>query len=81
MGDDARLRVFGPYMFRLSKASFILYIRFYCLLHNFFPLSTMCDFHNFGLIFAGNFEIFSNEGCPKGARSVEKISNNVDFRL
>ena len=57
------------------------------------PLSTMCDFHNFGLIFAGQmhclpqrlkstlFEIFSNGGCPKGTRSVEKISNNVDFSL
>ena len=55
--------------------------------------STMCDFHNFGLNFAGQmhclpqrlkstlFEIFSNGGCPKGTRSVEKISNNVDFRL
>ena len=54
---------------------------------------TMCDFHNFGLIFAGQmhclpqrlkstlFEIFSNGGCPKGTRSVEKISNNVDFSL
>ena len=53
----------------------------------------MCDFHNFGLIFAGQmhclpqrlkstlFEIFSNGGCPKGTRSVEKISNNVDFSL
>ena len=27
------------------------------------------------------FEIFSNGGCPKGTRSVEKISNNVDFSL
>ena len=36
--------------------------------------STMCDFHNFGLI-------FSNGGCQKGTRSVEKISNNVDFSL
>ena len=56
-------------------------------------LSTMCDFHNFGLIFVGQmhclpqrlkstlFEIFSNGGCPKGTRSVEKISNNVDFSL
>ena len=55
--------------------------------------STMCDFHNFGLIDAGQmhclpqrlkstlFEIFSNGGCPKGTRSVEKISNNVDFSL
>ena len=54
---------------------------------------TMCDFHNFGLIFAGQmhclpqrlkstlFEIFSNGGCPKGTRSVEKISNNIDFSL
>ena len=54
---------------------------------------TMCDFHNFGLIFAGQmhclpqrlkstlFENFSNGGCPKGTRSVEKISNNVDFSL
>ena len=54
---------------------------------------TMCDFHDFGLIFAGImhclpqrlkstlFEIFSNGGCPKGTRSVEKISNNVDFSL
>ena len=54
---------------------------------------TMCDFHNFGLIFAGQmhclpqrlkstlFEIFLNGGCPKGTRSVEKISNNVDFSL
>ena len=53
----------------------------------------MCDFHNFGLIFAGQmhclpqrlkstlFEIFSNGGSPKGTRSVEKISNNVDFSL
>ena len=51
----------------------------------------MCDFHNFGLIFVGEmqclpqrlksmlFEFFSNEGCPKGTRSVEKISNNIDF--
>ena len=56
-------------------------------------LHTMCDFHNFGLIFVGQmhclpqrlkstlFEIFSNGGCPKGTRSVEKISNNVDFSL
>ena len=54
---------------------------------------SMCDFHDFGLIFAGQmhclpqrlkstlFEIFSNGGCPKGTRSVEKISNNVDFSL
>ena len=54
---------------------------------------TMCDFHNFGLIFARQmhclpqrlkstlFENFSNEGCPKGTWSVEKISNNVDFSL
>ena len=54
---------------------------------------TMCDFHNFGLIFAGQmhclpqrlksmlFEIFSNGECLKGTRSVEKISNNVDFSL
>ena len=53
----------------------------------------MCDFPNFGLIFVGQmhclpqrlkstlFEIFSNGGCPKGTRSVEKISNNVDFSL
>ena len=53
----------------------------------------MCDIHNFVLIFAGQmhclpqrlkstlFEIFSNGGCPKGTRSVEKISNNVDFSL
>ena len=53
----------------------------------------MCDFYNFGLIFAGQmhclpqrlkstlFEIFLNGGCPKGTRSVEKISNNVDFSL
>ena len=53
----------------------------------------MCDFHNFGLIFTGQmhclpqrlkstlFEIFSNGGCPKGTRSVEKISNNVNFIL
>ena len=53
----------------------------------------MFDFHDFGLIFAGQmhclpqrlkstlFEIFSNGGCPKGTRSVEKISNNVDFSL
>ena len=27
------------------------------------------------------FEIFSNRGCLKGTRSVEKISNNVDFSL
>ena len=27
------------------------------------------------------FEIFSNGGCPKGTRSVENISNNVDFSL
>ena len=27
------------------------------------------------------FEIFSNGGCPKGTRSVEKISNNIDFSL
>ena len=57
------------------------------------PLHTTCDFHNFGLIFAGQmhclpqrlkstlFEIFSNGGCPKGTRSVEKISKNVDFSL
>ena len=48
--------------------------------------STMCDFHNFCLIFEGQmhclpqrlkstlFEIFSNGGCPKGTWSVEKIS-------
>ena len=54
---------------------------------------TMCDFHNFGLLFAGQmhclpqrlnstlFEIFLNGGCLKGTRSVEKISNNVDFSL
>ena len=53
----------------------------------------MCDFHNFGLIFAGQmhclpqrlkstlFEIFSNGGCLKGTWSVEKISNNIDFSL
>ena len=46
--------------------------------------STMYDFHDFGLIFAGQmhclpqrlkstlFEIFSNGGCLKGTRSVEK---------
>ena len=45
---------------------------------------TMCDFHNFGLIFAGQmhclpqrlkstlFEFFSNGGYPSGTRSVEK---------
>ena len=27
------------------------------------------------------FEIFLNGGCPKGTRSVEKISNNIDFSL
>ena len=55
--------------------------------------NTMCDFHNFGLIFAGQMhclpqrlkstlvEIFSNGGCQKGAQSVEKNSNNVDFSL
>ena len=46
---------------------------------------TMCDFQNFGLIFAGQmhclpqrikYEIFSN-----GTLSVEKISNHVDFSL
>ena len=54
---------------------------------------TMCEIHNFGLIFAGRmhclpqrlkstlFEIFSNRGCLKGTRIVEKISNNVDFSL
>ena len=45
---------------------------------------TMCDFHNFGLIFAGQMHCLpqiSNGGCPKGTRSVEKVSNNVDFRL
>ena len=53
----------------------------------------MCDFHDFGLIFAGQmyclpqrlkstfFERFSNGGCPKHTRSVEKISNNIDFSL
>ena len=53
----------------------------------------MCDFHNFSLIFSGQmhclpqrlkstlFEFFSNGGCPKGTRSVEKISNNIDFSL
>ena len=53
----------------------------------------MCDFLDFGLIFAGQmhclpqrlkstlFEIFSNGECPKGTQSVEKISNNVDFSL
>ena len=53
----------------------------------------MCDFHDFGLIFKGQmhclpqrlkstlFEIFLNGGCSKGTRSVEKISNNVDFSL
>ena len=42
----------------------------------------ICDFHDFGLIFAGQmhclpqrlksmlFEIFSNGGCPKGTRSM-----------
>ena len=60
------------------------------------PISSTCtmyDFHDFGLIFAGImhclpqrlksmlFEIFSKGGCPKGTRSVEKISNNVDFSL
>ncbi len=55
--------------------------------------TTMCVFHNFGLIFTGQmhclpqrlkstlFEIFSNGGCLKGTQSVEKISNNVDFSL
>ena len=54
---------------------------------------TIYDFHDFGLISAGQmhclpqrlkstlFEIFSNGGCPKGTRGVEKISNNVDFNL
>ena len=54
---------------------------------------TMFDFHNFGLIFAGImhclpqrlksmlFEIFLNREWPKGTRSVEKISNNIDFSL
>ena len=68
-------------------------IRFCCKLSSGAGLCTMCDFHNFGLIFAGQmhclpqrlksmlFEIFSNGGCPKGTRSVEKISNNVDFSL
>ena len=54
----------------------------------------MCEFHNFGLIFAGwqmhclpqrlkstLFEIFLNGGCPKATQSVEKFSNNVDFSL
>ena len=57
------------------------------------PHCTMFDFHDFGLIFARQmhclpqrlkstlFEIFSNGGCPKGTRSVEKISNNIDFSL
>ena len=56
-------------------------------------LVTVCDFHNFGLIFVGQMhclpqrlkstllEIFSNGGCPKDTRSVENISNNVDFCL
>ena len=55
--------------------------------------STMCDFHNFGLIFTRPmhclpqglkstlFEIFSKGGCPKGTRSVEKNLNNIDFSL
>ena len=54
---------------------------------------TICDFYDFGLIFAGQmhclpqrlkstlFEIFSNRGCPKGTQSIEKISNNIDFSL
>ena len=57
----------------------------------FYLLYTMFDFQDFGLIFAGQmsclpqslklmlFEIFLNRGCPKGIRSVEKISNNIDF--
>ena len=55
--------------------------------------TTMCDFHNFGLILARQihclpqklkstlFDIFSNGGCLKGTQSVEKISNNIDFCL
>ena len=53
----------------------------------------MCEFHNFGLIFAGQmhclpqrlkstlFEIFSIGGSPKETRSEEKISKNVEFNL
>ena len=49
----------------------------------------MGEFHNFGLIFAGQmrclpqrlksmlFEIFSNGGCPKGTRSVEKFQTTL----
>ena len=60
---------------------------------NLYTIFTMFDFHDFGLIFAGQmhclpqrlkstlFEIFLNGGCPKGTQSVEKISNNVDFSL
>ena len=56
-------------------------------------LVTMCDFHNFGLIFMGQmhslpqrlkstlFGIFSNGGCQKGTQSVENISNNIDSGL
>ena len=56
-------------------------------------IHTMCDFYNFGLIFVGQmhclpqwlkstlFEISSNGECPKSTRSVEKISNNIDFSL
>ena len=58
-----------------------------CIIH----ALTMCDFHDFDLIFSGQmhcllqrlkstFEIFSNGGCLKGTRSAEKISN-VDFSL
>ena len=40
----------------------------------------MCYFHNFGLILRC-LKFFRTEGAPKGTRSVEKISNNVDFSL
>ena len=43
------------------------------------PPCTMCDFHNFGLIFKGHCTV-----CLKGAFGAapfEKISNNVDFSL
>ena len=57
------------------------------------PLSTIYDFHDFGLIFAGImhclpqrlkstlFEIFSTLQVPFGHPPFEKISNNIDFSL
>ena len=48
--------------------------------------STICDYHNFGLIFAGIMHCLpqrlkSTLWVPFGHPPFEKVSNNVDFSL